>query len=681
MKLNKIRLHNIRSYLNEEIDFSEGSVLLSGDVGSGKSSILLAIDFSLFGLRKGDLSGGSLLRNGKNNGFVELHFNVDNKDVIIKRSLKRKNKTVVQDVGYIVKDDVRKEGTALELKNDILYLLNYPKELLTKSKSLIYRYTIYTPQEEMKAILLGDREIRLDTLRRVFGIDKYKRVKENTDKFLVKLKERMRFLSGFIFDLEEKIKEKEERKDKLDELVDYLKKVDNEINEFVKKIGVKEKELVELDNIIKEFNELKSELLVSKVYLKNKKETFEKNFEELKDLEKEINELSDINFIDYSKFILEKEREIEVNQENNKGILSKVNEFKIKIGNSEDFKSEINELEICPTCKQPVDFRYKEDLIDSENKKIDNFKKELVDFENRSLEIDSLLKKSKKELEELRRKDKDNFIIKLKLEGLEGKRVKFENIKKIQLTLEREIEEFNTRIVFLEKEISTLKVFEEKYVERKKELDSFLEKKKDLDIDKVSFDREVKNLREILSKLDSEIEKKNKIRENINNFSEMKSFLEDYFINILNVMEKKVLLRVFNDFNELFKNWFSLLISDENLKVSLDEDFSPKIEQNGYEIDYEFLSGGEKTAAALSYRLALNQVINNLINIIKTSDLLILDEPTDGFSEDQLDRIKIVLDELKLKQVIIVSHESKIESFVDKVIKIVKEDHVSRVVV
>ena len=82
----------------------------------------------------------------------------------------------------------------------------------------------------------------------------------------------------------------------------------------------------------------------------------------------------------------------------------------------------------------------------------------------------------------------------------------------------------------------------------------------------------------------------------------------------------------------------------------------------------------------MSYRLALNQVINNLISIIKTSDLLILDEPTDGFSDDQLDRIKIVLDELKLKQVIIVSHESKIESFVDRVIKIVKEDHVSRVV-
>ncbi|MBU2406839.1 MAG: SMC family ATPase, partial [Nanoarchaeota archaeon] len=112
----------------------------------------------------------------------------------------------------------------------------------------------------------------------------------------------------------------------------------------------------------------------------------------------------------------------------------------------------------------------------------------------------------------------------------------------------------------------------------------------------------------------------------------------------------------------------------------LDLEFTPKIEQAGYDIDYIHLSGGEKTAAALAYRLALNQVINNLMSEIKTRDLLILDEPTDGFSDEQLDRMKIVLDELNIKQVIIVSHESKIESFVDNVIKLEKKEHVSRVV-
>ncbi|MBI4174550.1 MAG: hypothetical protein HY517_02805, partial [Candidatus Aenigmarchaeota archaeon] len=65
---------------------------------------------------------------------------------------------------------------------------------------------------------------------------------------------------------------------------------------------------------------------------------------------------------------------------------------------------------------------------------------------------------------------------------------------------------------------------------------------------------------------------------------------------------------------------------------------------------------------------------------IKTKDLLILDEPTDGFSSEQLDRIRDVIAELALKQIILVSHEPKIDTFVDNVIRVYKEDHVSRVV-
>ena len=70
MLIRSVRLENIRSYTNETVEFPEGSTLLSGDIGSGKSTILLAIEFALFGLKKG--SGNSLLRHGKKEGSVEL---------------------------------------------------------------------------------------------------------------------------------------------------------------------------------------------------------------------------------------------------------------------------------------------------------------------------------------------------------------------------------------------------------------------------------------------------------------------------------------------------------------------------------------------------------------------------------------------------------------------------------
>ena len=53
MIIKKITLKNIRSYENQVIDFPDGSTLLSGDIGSGKTSILLGIEFALFGLQPG----------------------------------------------------------------------------------------------------------------------------------------------------------------------------------------------------------------------------------------------------------------------------------------------------------------------------------------------------------------------------------------------------------------------------------------------------------------------------------------------------------------------------------------------------------------------------------------------------------------------------------------------------
>src|SRR5574342_104493 len=103
MKLNSLKLNNIRSHLDQEIKFPKGSTLLVGDVGSGKSSILLAIDFALFGIRPGELNGSSLLRHGAETGSVELDLNIAGKQVVIKRRLKR-GKSVTQDSGHVIVD-------------------------------------------------------------------------------------------------------------------------------------------------------------------------------------------------------------------------------------------------------------------------------------------------------------------------------------------------------------------------------------------------------------------------------------------------------------------------------------------------------------------------------------------------------------------------------------------------
>jgi len=126
MLFKKIVLHNIRSYVDAEINFTEGKTLIAGDIGSGKSTLFLAIEFALFGLLKGEISGSMLLRHGVQDGFVELLFEINDEDVVIRRTLKRSAKGIEQDAGFIVINGRKEDGTPTELKAKILELLANP---------------------------------------------------------------------------------------------------------------------------------------------------------------------------------------------------------------------------------------------------------------------------------------------------------------------------------------------------------------------------------------------------------------------------------------------------------------------------------------------------------------------------------------------------------------------------
>src|SRR3989344_3374951 len=100
MKFKKISLKNIRSYENLDLLFPEGSLLLSGDIGSGKTSLLLAIEYALFGLQPGQ-KGSGLLRNSADVGEVSLELEIDGKNIIIDRKLRRGSKSISNEYAAI----------------------------------------------------------------------------------------------------------------------------------------------------------------------------------------------------------------------------------------------------------------------------------------------------------------------------------------------------------------------------------------------------------------------------------------------------------------------------------------------------------------------------------------------------------------------------------------------------
>src|SRR3989338_1571301 len=256
MLIKSIKLRNIRSYENQEIIFPEGSTLLAGDIGSGKSSILLAIEFALFGTRRKHLSAASLLRHGKKEGEVELNFTIEGKDIIIKRKLKRGKEDIAQESGYIITNGLKKEGTHIELKTAVLDLLGYPQDLVSKSRDLVYRYTVYTPQEQMKQIILEEKDIRLDTLRKVFNIDKYKTIRENSQIFIGELKERRKSFEGQIQYLEEKKQQKQLKQDEIKLFEESLKEIALPLEKAKQELKASKGLILKTEGDIKNLNEI-----------------------------------------------------------------------------------------------------------------------------------------------------------------------------------------------------------------------------------------------------------------------------------------------------------------------------------------------------------------------------------------------------------------------------------------
>ena len=817
MILKQLKLHNIRSYEDETINFDKNITLLSGDIGCGKSSILLSIEFALFGFVKGTVNGDMLLRKGTTTAFAELTFKINDDLITIKRTLKKTSRDIQQGNGSITIDGVTQDYTPTELKDKILTILGYPKSLLTKSKDLIFRYTVYTPQELMKQILFEDVEQRLNSLRKVFDIEKYKTIKDNINIANSYFRQQITYLKNITQDhslVENKIKNLDEQKIRLNKDIEIIKERINKLsNEKTKLLDVKKN----FEGKINELNEKNKLIHSNKELIKTKEEQnsefklkLEKNNYEIGllkpkivtelpekmdesiiqqniiELNKKIDnynsqksmiqnniKIYENNFNDLNKRIIELRRHLMRKNEINNNIeqlnekVKDIDSNKIKldetnknkhltnakliqlnkeISNSKSKIEKINELIQCPTCNQNVSDIHKNNIKDQELEKItantsiiNNLKVDLIDLDKQIIELRLKYEQSshdKNKLVELNLELKDilnrekeyneSFTklneIKTKLEEYNTKINEFSEDKSNKW--QNELQNYNKRLENARNtnkiinEQQTLKSKIENLMNLKNQYSSIInnneesinnskqilmklqEEIKLIDISK--FEELNKNLEELQKQIhDNEIklniyitelkntnnllvENNEKLKDITNNKNKLKhlektkNWMNKDFVELMDLIEKQTMSYINQEFNEYFQQWHNMLM-DNDIDARIDENFSVIVNVNGYDYAIESLSGGEKTAIALAYRLALNQVINSIQMKIKTKDLLILDEPTDGFSKEQLDRVRDVIKNANAKQIIIVSHEALLESFADHIIKIEKINNKSKV--
>jgi len=683
MLLKSIKLENIRSYLNEKIDFGLGSVMISGDIGSGKSTILLAAEFALFGIMKGDVSGEGLLRNGKKEGCVELCLDINGKEVIINRQLKRGSAGVKQDAGYLIVDGMKKAATATELKALIIDMIGYPKEMVTKSKGLVYRYTVYTPQEEMKKILFEDKESRLNTLRRVFDVDKYKRIRENAKLYALDLRGKVKQIEGSIIDLEEKKKNAET-------IVNEIKIVEDELKIIAPMLSAakEESEMFRKKEIgfrleVEKLSKFKQELVRCESDLKNKLDQRVRNNLELERVSKQAEalreELKGKSVEDVTELIMQNQVFVRDYEKKKMEFSNKIAEINSRKKHADEIKEKISSMDKCPLCLQGVSHDHKKSISDNEDDNKAKLDKYIDAYSKQEKEASENLEKVKAEIEGLRKRQSESETLKVKIANMKQVEMNVQRLNAEQADTKKEIGDINMRKVEAATEIEKLKGAEERYNEARALFDASEKKHVEIKIKHNTLDTKKMEKEQFAKQVEIEIERKEKEKSKLGKLRNLQQWIDNNFAGMMELMEKQVMAKVYHSFNELFQTWFGMLMEDETINARLDDSFTPVIQQNGYETNMAYLSGGEKTSCALSYRLALNKVINDIVSTIQTKDMIILDEPTDGFSTEQLDRVRDVIEQLGMKQVIIVSHEQKMEGFVDNVIRIEKKEHVSSV--
>ncbi len=670
MLLRELELENMRSYKHASVRFEDGVTLFEGDIGGGKSTLLYAIEFALFGL--GDLKAGFLLRNDAENGFVKLKFDSNGKSYTIKRSLTRKRGSVQQGSAFVEEGGKRSEYSPEEVKARVLQILEFNENPSPKATSWIYRYAIFTPQEEMKRVLELDDEERMQTIRKALGVEEYKTARENAGAITRELLARERVLEEATRDLTE-----------LEDKLTALSKEKNKALEQARSAQEKARELEErVENAKKEREALRAQLLEFEA-LTREIPLLEKQASEKKRLLQQTRVEAQNTRSEAVPYDTELQERLAVkppllSEEQARAALSQAREASLK-ANSEASALSAEALHVeelikqgkCPNCGQNIPGR---EFL----RKVEDLKKTILEKQRIAGEAAALEKKAEAQLEEARNFTLTQNRIKELMAWLEKNREREKQAREREARLTSEIS-------VLENELLEKRVKAKKFESSKQQLNEKEAEAKRLEFElraalqaKTMAETQARALEVQDTEATRKINEKKAKREALQDLREKREWLSNCFAPALEKIEQSVLAKTHAEFNALFQKHFQTLVEYGDLSVQASEAFAPIVTQNGYEQDFKALSGGEKNALALAYRLALNAVVRENTPSLK-DNLLILDEPTDGFSKEQLARVRDVIDAVGARQVLLVSHERELEAFADRVYRIEKKAGESRI--
>ena len=186
---------------------------------------------------------------------------------------------------------------------------------------------------------------------------------------------------------------------------------------------------------------------------------------------------------------------------------------------------------------------------------------------------------------------------------------------------------------------------------------------------------ELKNFEKDIDEINKKVEENKKYIGKLNTTKEYLDLLYDFRQHYskngiqkdLRSQSKPLIQKYTHKFFDKFNfNYSGLILSDE---------YDISIYGPDGKVKLDMVSGGEKIAIALSLRLAITQVMSK-----GNIETILLDEPTihlDSFRRQEL--INVLRSMSVIPQMIIVTHDTELETAADTLIKIKKEDGISKV--
>lgn len=283
MLLHRIRMKNFRRFRDVEIDFRDGITGIVGNNGAGKSSIVEAILFALYGVRSSGVRGDFILSSSagpRDRAEVRLDFSAGGQDYAAVRTFRKGKSSSQHEAQFFMAGDLLADGVSA-VETEVTRVLGMgPAD---------FKNTIYAGQKDLLSLLDDDPASRKRWFMHVLGIDY---LKDESDAIL---KKEMGAIEDELNYYEKRLAEID--REELSALIDASRdQITAGIAEAKRLEGNREsvaEEIAGIENLIRDLREKNEQVVQLDERRRNEAANLRKSHEELEQLTTERSSISE----------------------------------------------------------------------------------------------------------------------------------------------------------------------------------------------------------------------------------------------------------------------------------------------------------------------------------------------------------------------------------------------------